>query len=392
MNNARIAGRKSYMVAVALPIATRSLDQAREILRGVAQAQTELNQQQGTQRIPLKVLIARDDNDRVMAERVALALVQRPDVLGVIGHFSSDTTEAAGQIYQQHHLVMISATSTAVKISALGDFIFRTVPTDHSAAQVLACYIKTSLKASKAAIYHAADSVYSQSLRQEFRAVLADRAIGGQVVQVVQEFDLAASSQFNALTTLETANQQQAKVLAMFPDTKTRPQTLEVIQETRQDFKLIGGDSMYDNDILQDGQQYAEGMVVAVPWVFRAEDAFARRAAQLWQGSVNWRTVTAYDAIQAMAAGLKRHPTRSGIQQTLSAPGFVASGATDTIQFSRSAIAFRKCSWRSYNVSPIRSLAIVLYPFCPHPFANSKNNPSKILVFGARAPKPLAIY
>ena len=98
LNNARIGANRSYTIAVAVPIGSDP-NGSLEILRGVAQAQTELNRAIGDQTVPLKVVIANDDNNPDIAKQIANALVQMPDVLGVVGHYASDVTLAAGSVY-----------------------------------------------------------------------------------------------------------------------------------------------------------------------------------------------------------------------------------------------------------------------------------------------------
>ncbi|MCY7285178.1 MAG: ABC transporter substrate-binding protein, partial [Cyanobacteria bacterium CAN_BIN43] len=115
LNNAKIGTQTADIIAVSVP-ATKSSNPALEILRGVAQAQSQVNQAGGINGKPLKVLIVNDDDDPNTAKEVATALVQDASVLGVIGHFGSDTTLAAGAIYQKGGLVMISPTSTSVQI------------------------------------------------------------------------------------------------------------------------------------------------------------------------------------------------------------------------------------------------------------------------------------
>ncbi|HEY9743916.1 MAG TPA: receptor ligand binding family protein, partial [Coleofasciculaceae cyanobacterium] len=60
---------------------------------------------------------------------------------------------------------------------------------------------------------------------------------------------------------------------------------------------------------------------------------FPKAANQLWGGEVNWRTAMAYDAAKALIAAIGRNPSRSGVQQALSASDFSASGAAGGIQF-----------------------------------------------------------
>jgi len=73
LNNARIGNQKSYTIAAAVPIGSDS-NAALEIMRGVAQAQNEINQSGGISGTPLKVLIANDDNNPEIAAQIANAL------------------------------------------------------------------------------------------------------------------------------------------------------------------------------------------------------------------------------------------------------------------------------------------------------------------------------
>ncbi|MBD0342356.1 MAG: ABC transporter substrate-binding protein, partial [Microcoleus sp. Co-bin12] len=171
LNNARIGDRKSYTIAVAVPIGA-DINGAQEILRGVAQAQNEINQSDGISGTPLKVLIANDDNNPEIASQIASAIANNSEVLGVIGHFSSDATLAASKIYQQKQLVAISPTSTSVQLSGVGSNIFRTVPSDRFAANAISRYMLAKLQKQKAAVFFNSASSYSKSLKDEFTTAL----------------------------------------------------------------------------------------------------------------------------------------------------------------------------------------------------------------------------
>ena len=151
LNNARIADSQSYTIAVPLPIGAEETT-AQEILRGVAQAQDEINQQGGINNIPLKVAIVDDRNDPETAEQIAQKLVSNPDILGVVGHFSSGVTLATAPIYQENKLVAISPTSTSVAISMEGNYIFRTVPSDSFTSNALAGYFLDQLQLRQAVL------------------------------------------------------------------------------------------------------------------------------------------------------------------------------------------------------------------------------------------------
>ena len=328
LNNARIGDRKAYGIAVAVPVSTNT-GIALEILRGVAQAQNEINQKGGINGTFLQVLIASDDDNPEIASQVAGALAQNPDILGVVGHFSSDTTLAASKVYQQNKLVAISPTSTSVQLSGVGSNIFRTVPNDRFAANALCRYTIAKLQKRKVAVFFNSNSSYSKSLKNEFiTAIYAD---GGQIVA---EFDLG-NSNFNATDSVQQAIAKGAEAIMLAPNASTIDQALQVVQSNNKRLPLLAGDGAYTAKTLQLGGAQATDMVLAVPWHILADpqSSFPQTSKQLWYAEVSWRTALAYDATQALIVGLERNPTRAGIQQTLSASDFSATGASGAIQF-----------------------------------------------------------
>ncbi len=328
LNNARIENKKSYTIAVLVPI-NSDVNSSLEILRGVAQAQNEINQAGGIKGVPLKIAIANDENNPEIAKKIATNLVQNTEVLGVVGAYASDVTLAAGSVFQSGQLVAISPTSTSVKLSSLGSYIFRTVPSDYVAARALANYMITQLKQENVAVFYNSKSSYSQSLKSEF--VTAVSLSGGQVKS---EFDLSQPN-FSAAKSVEQATKQQIKVLMLASNTDTLDKALQVVQINRKQLALLAGDDAYTPKTLEVGGASAVGMVVAVPWHIDAQpnSVFARTSRILWGGAVNWRTALAYDATEALITAIERNPTRTGIQQALSSPDFSTTGASGSIRF-----------------------------------------------------------
>ncbi|NEQ44365.1 MAG: ABC transporter substrate-binding protein [Leptolyngbya sp. SIOISBB] len=328
LNNAEIGNQPAYTIAVTAPVAT-AVNPANEILRGVAQAQTQINQAGGINGTPLKVAIASDDDDPQVASQVAQTLVDSPDILGVVGHFGSDTSIAASAVYSQAGLAMISPTSTSVQLSNAGAEVLRTVPSDRFTATTLSRYAVANLPAANAAIFFNGNSGYSESLKSEFTtAIYSD---GGQVLA---EFDVAQSG-FDASTAVSQAIQQGASVLVLLTNTSTLEQALQVIQINQQRLPLLGGDSLYNPQLLEVGASNAVNMVVAVPWILgdNTQAEFVQTSRELWGGDVNWRTAMAYDATISLAEALRTSPTRAGVVEALNTPGFQVDGATGTVQF-----------------------------------------------------------
>jgi branched-chain amino acid transport system substrate-binding protein len=328
LNNARIGGASAYTIAVSVP-AEAATNQALELLRGVAQAQGDINDAGGINGVPLRVAIALDNDEQSTVTQVAEALTQDPDVLGVIGHFSSGSSLAAAPIYEDAGLPMVSPTSTSVQLSGQGQYVFRTVPSDRFTATTLSRYLINNVQQGNAVIFFNGESDYSLSLKNEFStALLTD---GGQILS---EFDVSVGG-FDATPAVQQAQQQGADVLVLLTNTAMLEQALDIIAVNGQQLPLLGGDSLFNPTILETGGQNALGMVVAVPWIIQSNAAseFASESRQLWGGDVNWRTAMAYDATIALSAALRVDPSREGVAQALIDPSFVATGATGTIRF-----------------------------------------------------------
>lgn len=327
LNNARIGNQAAHTVAIVVPLGG-SEEASLELLRGVAQAQQESNTGSG---VPLKVAIADDGDDPDQAERVAEALAADPEVLAVVGHFSSGVTLAAEPEYTQAQLPLISPTSTALSLTNRSEYFWRTVPSDRFTAAALSRHIIGVMDSPQVAVFYNNDSAYSRSLKDEFTTALFSD--GGAIVG---EFDVAAGG-FDGAQAVEQANQRGAEVLMLATNTGTMPAAIAVIQANQGRLALLGGDSLYNPQILEQGRDSAEGMVVAIPWHILAQetDPFVQSSRSLWGGDVNWRTAMAYDAIAAIETALASlpSPSRQSLQTVLRNPDFQANGASGPVRF-----------------------------------------------------------
>ncbi|MEA5549653.1 ABC transporter substrate-binding protein [Anabaena cylindrica UHCC 0172] len=359
LNNARIGLAKSYTIVASLPITTDP-NAALEILRGIAQAQSEINTAGGIKGVPLKIGIANDEDNPEISKQIAATLVKNSEVLGVVGPNTSDVTLAAGTVYNSGELVAISPTSTSVKISNFSRYVFRTVPSDFMAARTLANYMVKTLQKKKAVVFFNSQSNYSQSLKSEFVSSLALE--GGQVSS---EVDLSQGN-FSAAKSVERAIQDGVEVLMFAANTETLDKALQVVQANQKRLTLLAGDDVYSLKTLEVGREQATGMVVAVPWHIDGDTKsdFPQKSRKLWSGDVSWRTALAYDATKAFIKALEINPNRSGIQQALLSSDFSTTGASGAIRFLQSGdrnapvqlvqIVPGKRSHTGYDFEPIR--------------------------------------
>ncbi|KAM3091815.1 protein kinase domain-containing protein [Phormidesmis sp. 146-35] len=330
LNNIRIGEKKSYTIGVAVPLSTQPSTSA-EVLRGVAQAQTQVNQSGGINGVQLKVAIATDDSQPELAKEVAASFAADSNLLGVVGHGTSDTTLAAAKIYESEELVAISPISSAVQLSGFSPYMFRTMPSDQAPAKKLTEYMVTQLKKRKAAVFYNSGSTYSKSLKDAFKDALYYSGKG----QVIEEVDLSKPD-FNPVDSVEDVIKKGAEVMMLAPNQEFFERTLLVVDANQNRLPLLAGDAFYLPKTLQVGGKAVSGMTLAVP-AYQADidrSPFQKQAKTLWGDRVNWRTVLSYDATQALIGAMQQSPTRSGIRRVLADPKFSVMGALHPVSFS----------------------------------------------------------
>jgi branched-chain amino acid transport system substrate-binding protein len=330
LNNARaLASGNPVKIAVAVPIGN-NVNVAKEMLRGIAQYQDEINQGDRIQGRLLQIVIVNDNNDPKLGKELANIIVRDPTILGVIGHQSSDVSVAVAPIYESGKIAMISPTSYARELSGIGKFVFRTTPSSRVFADTLAQYATQSQRHTKFAICSDSKSRASQSFKEDFTAAVY--AGGAQITRTICDF---SAPDFDPEEIATKATTDGATSLLLAPGVEQLKPAIAIVQANRGRLSLIGSLSLYTFETLQQGHSAANGIVLAVPWEPSLANgtAYAKNARLLWGGSGNWRTAMAYDTTKTMATALKTNLSREGLQKSLSNPGFSAKGVTGTIQF-----------------------------------------------------------
>lgn len=347
LNNTRLAEQKTETYTIAVVAPTRNkLQPAIEVLRGVAQAQDEINRQKINGK-GLRVLIADDDNDSKQAAIVAKELVKKTNLLGVIGHYASERTLEVLDIYQKHNLVLISYGSTSTELSSYGlipgHIFFRTVPTTEVTALSLTSYLINQIPQQKVGVFYNPKSAFSRSMRDRFQ--ISINATGGKIIQ---EFDLCQIN-LNEGKALAAVQRKGVTAIALFPDGRvcnlSYQNVLNIIAANNKRYSMVASWSVSSSETLKRVGQYAsEKLVVFVPWhrLSSTNLEFLKTAENLWGKSelldngVDGVTATAYDATRVFITALKKlsQPhSRVDVQKILASPNFTATGATGTISF-----------------------------------------------------------
>jgi len=310
-NNARASQNiSSVSLAVVVPIDSKTNnDNAQEILRGVAQAQNQFNDNQGSNGLLLKVVIVNDSNNPEEAKQVVQEIVKDDSILGVIGHNSSDVTKAVIPEYEKAGLAIISSTATSNLLKS--SVFFRVVDSDEIAGKKLAQY-SNSLGFKKVVIFNNPNSAYSKSITKVFTNEF--EKMGGKVLLTIDLSDEKFDPREEVITGID---EFQAEAAILFPDTEHTNSTIEIAKANKElnnnsPLGLLGGHTLYSNDTLIKGGKAVEGMILSVPWFRETSQAkdFADKSGKEWGGGISWRTATSFDATQAFIQALSKDNTQ----------------------------------------------------------------------------------
>ncbi|MFM5898061.1 MAG: ABC transporter substrate-binding protein [Dolichospermum sp.] len=320
LNNAKLMqkGRKSYTIAVVIPINQEARDVAESLLRGIAKVQEDFNQ--NTNHPGLKIVIVNDENKPEKANNLAQILLSKNDILAVMGHYTSEASKEALPVYQKQEVVVISASTTALRETILDghkyskNFFFRTVPSVKVQTPILIEKLQLSQLNSgeKVAIFYTPNSTYSKSAFEEFRNQLGANKI--------IEKDVSMDN-FTANQALNEVKKQGAKVLILIPDGRVNhnsiKNTLNLIDVNQDQLPMAGQSVLYDTQILN-RKHIVKKLLIITNWhrLNSPNQEVIRTAKNLWgTSSINDQTAMSYDATLALTKALEKVSIEDPLQK-----------------------------------------------------------------------------
>ncbi|MEH2060853.1 MAG: ABC transporter substrate-binding protein [Nostoc sp.] len=336
LNNAKIAKAKSEVLTVAVIAPTNfNIGVTQEFLRGIAQAQDEVNNQGGINGKKLQIAVASVEDQKYSAQ-LDDELVQDNSLVAVVG------VSLNPRIYNDKGLVLVfpvelpGQTQSSVNSQrdpSKNNYLFHVNPPYDNLVKTHAKYIAEQVK--NIAICgdfprstnNPIPSLNPKLVKQYTEAL---ESYGSKILST--PCYLSGKNNFDYKAFVNKAIEENASGFLLIPSVDNIPFATKVGQEVGSRKLLFGSEIMYSPKTLQNGKDI-EGMVLPVYWHRDANKEFANKAFELWNAPVNQRTAGAYDALQVIITGLKQDNTREGLQKVLSNPNFSTSGATGLIKF-----------------------------------------------------------
>jgi branched-chain amino acid transport system substrate-binding protein len=183
---------ETIKIGVAQPLSGPSAARGQDLVNGALLAAADINASNfkvAGKQVKFEIVPMDDKADKEEAKKVARALCDQK-VVAVIGHLSSDVTEATVPVYASGNVPQLF-TSSAAELTKLGaGNAFRLIANDDLQAQAIASYAAGALKANKVAILYE-DTTYGAPLAKGASAALAK---AGRKVEPIVPIDNKTTS------------------------------------------------------------------------------------------------------------------------------------------------------------------------------------------------------
>ena len=277
---------------------------------GTELAIEEVNAGGGVLGKKLKLLCEDDQSKAGEPATVVKKLISRDGAVAVLGEVASSRSMEAAPICQQSRIPMVSPASTNVKLTEMGDYIFRVCFTDAFQGKLLANFAQRTLKANNVAILTDTKSDYSVGLTRDFKAPFV--ATSGKIVaeQVYNGGDKDFKGQ---LTAIKAANPDAILVPGYYTDVGL------IAKQARQlgiSVPLFGGDGWESSKLIEIGGAEVEGTYFSTH--FSPEEGspivqnFVKKFQAKYQELPDAMAALGYDSAMVLMNAMKQAGTTDG--------------------------------------------------------------------------------
>lgn len=257
-------------IGVVAPISGQSAIAGEYMKNGISLIEDQLNKDGGLdvkgKKMPVKFIYEDNEAKPDATANVYRKLIDQDKVLAIVGPDMSKAILAGGPVAQAAKVPAIGTFTTNIKVTEIGDYLFRACFIDPFQGMVMAQYAADNLNAKTAAIlYNNADD-YSKGLMENFKKVFEEK--GGKVVEV-QSYGGSDIKDFNAqLTKIKASNPEVLFLPNLFSEVPLQAKQARDMGITAQ---LLGGDSWDSPDVPNiAGKEPIEGAAFAA--AFSPED------------------------------------------------------------------------------------------------------------------------
>jgi branched-chain amino acid transport system substrate-binding protein len=240
------------------------------IRKGIELAVEEINATKFLGASKLALTVMDDKADKQEGISVFTKLINEEKVSAIIGPTLSSTAFAADPIAQKAGVPVLGTSTTALGITAMGDYVFRDSLPQAAVIPGTLAKVVAKHKVQKAALLFEATNEYSKSEADVFRTALQKMNI--QIV--ASESYSKGDSDFR--TQLQKLNARRPDIVIFC---SLIGEAIPVLQQAREigiTQPVVGGNGFNNPNVLKNAREAAEGLVVGSSWFIESPVAKSR--------------------------------------------------------------------------------------------------------------------
>lgn len=260
-----------------------------------------------------------DQNDVNQAQAVALDIVNKNQIVAVIGHWYSSTSMAAGKIYKKYGMPVITPGSTNINVTSDNSWYFRNIFNAKASGQFLANYVKEVLLQKNVSIIHE-DEAYGSYLAEVFADASRkqdmevkyqwnfnphDKQLERTLADIVE--DLKTKVKKAGVILLAVQATEGVKLVKLIKDAGILNTIISETSFSEQTF--MNGFDKFPKEQATPGF-YTNDIYVATPLIFDTANEKAQHFRDTYrakyQEEPDWSTAYAYDTAMVLMEALKK--------------------------------------------------------------------------------------
>jgi len=310
-------------IAVVGPMSGEGQLIGRSMRNGIELKLKALNDNGGINGHPLIATYYDDHNSSTEAKKIARKIAEQTSAVGVIGHWYSRCSIAAGDIYQQHKIPVITPGSTNVLVSRFNPWYFRTVFNDNLQGKFITHYIQKVLHYDSVYVIFDNDT-YGSYLATVLEAKADQNKLNIRYFKSFQHLSPDLDQQFDRIISdIKTLdNQKVGKKSLIFLATHASEgvQLVRRIKDAGLTNAIFGPDSFgsqqFQNGFDQFPKEkttpgyYSNGVYVAAHLIFDTAGKDAQKFREIYRSTYretpDWISAYSYDSAQVLIEAMKK--------------------------------------------------------------------------------------
>lgn len=301
--------QEDIQIGVFLALTGADASYGKFALQGLQLAVREINTHGGILGRKMKLIIEDDQSKPGEASVIVRNLANRYRVSALLGEIDSGRTLEAAPIAQNNKIPLITLASTNLRVTQVGDYIFRVCFTDSLQGKIMAKFARSLLGVRRVAIMLDNSKSYSVGLTKNFSKDFIAR--GGQIVarQIYQSGEKDFTAQ---LTAVKAAHPEAVFLPSFYTDAAA------IIRQARQqnglEVTFLGGDGWDCEQFLKLGGKAVEGVYFCTHFSFKESISkgkwklknFVRNYEKEYSIFPSTLAALSYDAVRLLADAIRR--------------------------------------------------------------------------------------